>query len=717
MKRLITSLLGSTLLLCVAVASFAAPAKYPPGPAYRTCPDTLTIYDTQQPDTTLAPCAPARLDTVLGVRGIVIGFDAKANGFAIFFQNSQGGPFSGVQAFTGSFNYTGPVPTSPSGGNLALGDSIVVYGTMQEFPNPNGTTEIEGPDGVQGTDDIKVRKISSGNPLPPWKILTTTQMNFIPTLPTSEGEKWEETLVRVRGPLVVKRIGPPSGTGAGLFNNSFLVTSAASPTDSVMIDGSTLTTYGSPSVGTVIDSVQGIPNQGTAGGVNSYRIQIRDGNDLFLSVPPNLTDAYPIADNILRLTFDRNVDPTSAQTASNYSLASGIDGSTVDTAVLEDPTHVQLHITSVRVHGDAETVTAQNIKSATCGTCILLSQSRSFVNGLLSIAEVQTPDASVLPTYDDRSRWAGAGTLAGDKLAFSGVCTGAYAPSYTFEDADGGLRGGIQVFNPLTTPTVGHKYVFAGEVQEFGHETEAVFNVYLSDKGAASIPAPKFQSISVLKDTTVDQGGSAFDPTGSKLTGEDYEGMLVKLERVTNRSASMNPGTGVGGPYFLVTGYAAMAAGGAGPDSTIRIQNFNAVLDSYTLPAAGTVLDVTGYCHFDDRDNTWRICPRGPSDIVSYGVLGVGPSAGTLMFAVGPNPARSVRLSFAVPESRVVDIGVFDVTGRRVATVAKGTFEAGQHDLTWDGRNAAGERVRTGLYFYRAQLGKDVMTGRNVVLQ
>jgi hypothetical protein len=719
MRKLVTSLLGSTLLMCLAVASQGA-AKYPPGPPYRACTDTLTIYDVQAtPDSTISPCAPARLDTVLGIRGIVTGFDAKTPGFAIFFQNSKGGAYSGVQAFTGSFNYNGPVAGTPTGGNLALGDSIVVYGTMQEFPNPNGTTEIEGPDTVQGTNDILIRKISSGNPLPKFQILTTTQMNFIPTLPTSEGEKWEETLVKIRGPLVVKRIGPPSGTGAGLFNNSFLVTKSTSPTDSVMIDGSTLATYASPTVGTVIDSVQGIANQGTAGGVNSFRVQIRDGNDLFLSVPPNLVDAYPIEDNIIRLTFDRNVDPTSSQNAANYSLASAIDGSTVDSAVLEGGvgTHVQLHITTVRVDGDAETVTAQNIASATCGGCVMSSQSRSFVQGVLTVAEVQTPDASVLPTFDDRSRWAGLGTLPGTKLTFRGICTGEYAPSYTVEDADGGLRGGILVFAPISPMVKGHKYLFAGQVQEFSHETEAVSNVYSVDEGVGTLPAPKLGNISVLKDTTVDQGGSALNPTGNILNGEDYEGMLVKLDHVTNRSATMNPGTGVGGPYFLVTGYAAMAAGGAGPDSTIRVQNFNAVLDAYTLAPLNTVLDITGYCHFDDRDNTWRICPRTPSDIVSYGVLAVGPQTGSLMFAVGPNPARTVKLAFAVPERRNVDIGVYDVVGRRVATVAKGTFEAGPHNLTWDGTDNSGQRVRAGLYFYRAQLGKDVMTGRNVMLQ
>ena len=216
----------------------------------------------------------------------------------------------------------------------------------------------------------------------------------------------------------------------------------------------------------------------------------------------------------------------------------------------------------------------------------------------------------------------------------------------------------------------------------------------------------------------MDQGGSALNPVGNILNGEDYEGMLVKVERVTNLSSAFNPGTGVGGKYFNVTGYAAKAPGGAGPDSTLRIQSFNAVIDGYTVPAVGTILDITGYLHFDDRDNTWRLCPRTTADIVSHGLVGVGPSGGSpLMFAVGPNPARTVRLTFALPEHRVVDVGVFDVVGRRVATVAKGAFDAGIHNLEWDGRDNSGQRVRTGLYFYRALLGNDVMTSRNVVLQ
>jgi hypothetical protein len=193
MKKLVTSFIGATLLLCCAANAFAAD-KYPPGPAYRACPDTLTIVDIQQADTTLAPCHPALLDTVVSVQGIIIGFDQKPTGFSFNMETTGGGPYSGVNVFTGSFNWAG----APF--NLALGDKVRVTGRTQEFPAAAGMTELEGPDGIQGTNDIIIGKISSGNPLPPIQIVTTTQLNWVPAAAGAEGEKWDGTLVRVRGP-------------------------------------------------------------------------------------------------------------------------------------------------------------------------------------------------------------------------------------------------------------------------------------------------------------------------------------------------------------------------------------------------------------------------------------------------------------------------------------------------------------------------------------
>src|SRR5262249_27554955 len=150
------------------VAREAGATKYPPGPG-GAFPDTLTIRNMQ--DATASPF-PAVLDTVYGVEGIVTGFDAKPTSFAFYMQDATGNPFTGIDVFSGSFNKNG----SPL--NRAIGDKVVVYGRKKEF---QGEREIEGFEGLMSTDDLIVRKISSGNALPPIFVGTTSSLKELPT--------------------------------------------------------------------------------------------------------------------------------------------------------------------------------------------------------------------------------------------------------------------------------------------------------------------------------------------------------------------------------------------------------------------------------------------------------------------------------------------------------------------------------------------------------
>lgn len=92
--------------------------------------------------------------------------------------------------------------------------------------------------------------------------------------------------------------------------------------------------------------------------------------------------------------------------------------------------------------------------------------------------------------------------------------------------------------------------------------------------------------------------------------------------------------------------------------------------------------------------------------------LGV-PGGSRLLLA--PNPFKEItNVSFAVPngESRKVEIGVYDVSGRRVNTLASGDYAAGIHSLTWNGKSASGERVANGVYYVRAKIGTDLAVQR-----
>jgi hypothetical protein len=94
------------------------------------------------------------------------------------------------------------------------------------------------------------------------------------------------------------------------------------------------------------------------------------------------------------------------------------------------------------------------------------------------------------------------------------------------------------------------------------------------------------------------------------------------------------------------------------------------------------------------------------------------PALGFGLIAPRPNPAvgRTV-LSFILPHDGDIDLRVWDVSGRCVRTLAAGRRVAGGHDIAWDGKNDAGERVPTGIYFAVLRAGPDRDRMKIVLLQ
>lgn len=71
-----------------------------------------------------------------------------------------------------------------------------------------------------------------------------------------------------------------------------------------------------------------------------------------------------------------------------------------------------------------------------------------------------------------------------------------------------------------------------------------------------------------------------------------------------------------------------------------------------------------------------------------------------------PNPFNpSTKITFRLPEQSEVVLEVFDVTGRRVATLVDGVLEPGSYEAEWDGRSDAGVPVAGGVYFVRLTSG------------
>jgi FlgD Ig-like domain len=83
-----------------------------------------------------------------------------------------------------------------------------------------------------------------------------------------------------------------------------------------------------------------------------------------------------------------------------------------------------------------------------------------------------------------------------------------------------------------------------------------------------------------------------------------------------------------------------------------------------------------------------------------------------------PNPFNpSTRIEYDISNPAMVRILVFDVLGRVVNILVNEQVTAGRHAVTWDGRDLSGVPVASGLYLYRMEAGKSVMTNKMVFIK
>lgn len=67
-----------------------------------------------------------------------------------------------------------------------------------------------------------------------------------------------------------------------------------------------------------------------------------------------------------------------------------------------------------------------------------------------------------------------------------------------------------------------------------------------------------------------------------------------------------------------------------------------------------------------------------------------------------PNPFNpSTTINFALPVDSDVEINVYNSIGQRVKSLVTGNWSAGYHSVMWNSDNDSGEKVKSGVYFYR----------------
>jgi hypothetical protein len=83
-----------------------------------------------------------------------------------------------------------------------------------------------------------------------------------------------------------------------------------------------------------------------------------------------------------------------------------------------------------------------------------------------------------------------------------------------------------------------------------------------------------------------------------------------------------------------------------------------------------------------------------------------------------PNPCiNSTRIRYEVAQAARVRIMIYDALGRRVNVLVDGAKGPGVHLAEWDGCNDSGERVTSGVYFYKMEAGRFTATRKMLVLR
>ncbi|MBN2565322.1 MAG: T9SS type A sorting domain-containing protein [Candidatus Eisenbacteria bacterium] len=149
--------------------------------------------------------------------------------------------------------------------------------------------------------------------------------------------------------------------------------------------------------------------------------------------------------------------------------------------------------------------------------------------------------------------------------------------------------------------------------------------------------------------------------------------------------------------------------------------NYRSVVESSASPAESFYrmgFDPTWYDLYE-LDPSANFCIKALTYEVPTGVGEVAAAAGRLRIdAVYPNPANpEASVRFTLPRACGVRLAVYDVSGRRVATLVDEVRAAGEHTVEWLGRDDSGRSVASGVYFVRLVANEKSATRKVTLLK
>jgi hypothetical protein len=79
------------------------------------------------------------------------------------------------------------------------------------------------------------------------------------------------------------------------------------------------------------------------------------------------------------------------------------------------------------------------------------------------------------------------------------------------------------------------------------------------------------------------------------------------------------------------------------------------------------------------------------------------------------NPTTTIR--FTLPVTEKVHLAIYNLLGQKIKTLVDGVRTAGVHEVVWDGKDASGMAVGSGVYFYRLETNGVVKTRKMMLIR
>jgi subtilisin family serine protease len=146
--------------------------------------------------------------------------------------------------------------------------------------------------------------------------------------------------------------------------------------------------------------------------------------------------------------------------------------------------------------------------------------------------------------------------------------------------------------------------------------------------------------------------------------------------------------------------------------------NFTGITNEYSISITrATESLVYGYFYAREQSGYVSRFPfNAPESLFLISVNQVPTSY--VLYNNFPNPFNSgTTLSFDAPKTEHAELSVLNILGQHIATIFSGEAQSGRNSFLWDGKNAKGVYVASGIYFYRLKTSGTVIAKKMVFLK